>query len=82
MEIKEIKILKSKFKVYIKMLLDLENLFNIYNQKSVKDSGYLIYKKYFIISLINYIIQFLNQYLIMIMNLIQNLMNYIDIIMK
>ena len=47
MEIKEIKIPKSKFKVYIKTLLDLENLFNIYNQKSVKDSGYLIYKKYY-----------------------------------
>ena len=52
METKEIKIPKSKFKTYIKTLLDLENLFNKYNQKSesqksVKDSGYLIYKKYF-----------------------------------
>ena len=52
MEIKEIKIPKSKFKIYIKTLLDLENLFNKYNQKSeskksVKDSGYLIYKKYY-----------------------------------
>ena len=52
MEIKEIKIPKSKFKIYIKTILDLENLFNKYNQKSegkksVKDSGYLIYKKNF-----------------------------------
>ena len=52
MEIKEIKIPKSKFKTYIKEILDLENLFNKYNQKSesqksVKDSGYLIYKKYY-----------------------------------
>ena len=52
MENKEIKIPKSKFKIYIKTLLDLENLFNKYNQKSeskkiVYDSGYLIDKKYF-----------------------------------
>ena len=52
MEKKEIKIQKSKFKIYIKTLLELENLFNKYNQKieskkSVKDSGYLIYKKYY-----------------------------------
>ena len=52
MEIKEIKIPKSKFKTYIKEILDLENLFNKYNQKSesqksVKDSGYLIYKNYY-----------------------------------
>ena len=52
MEKKEIKIPKSKFKVYIKKLIELENLFNKYNQKSeskksVKDSGYLIYKKYY-----------------------------------
>ena len=47
MEVKEIKIPKSKFKIYIKILIELENLFNKYNQKSeskksVKDSGYLI----------------------------------------
>ena len=52
MENKEIKIPKSKFKLYIKTLLELENLFNKYNQKSeskkiVYDSGYLIDKKYF-----------------------------------
>ncbi len=52
MEKKVIKIPKSKFKTYIKEILDLENLFNKYNQKSesqksVKDSGYLIYKKYY-----------------------------------
>ena len=52
MEKKVIKIPKSKFKTYIKEILDLENLFNKYNQKSesqksVKDYGYLIYKKYY-----------------------------------
>ena len=52
MENKEIKIPKSKFKICIKILLELENLFNKYNQKSeskkiVYDSGYLIDKKYF-----------------------------------
>ena len=46
------RIAKDKFKIFIKTLLDLENLFIKYNQKSesqinAKDFGYLIDKNYF-----------------------------------
>ena len=52
MNIKEKTIPKSKFKSYINALFELENIFEIYNQKnenqiSIKDNGYLIDKKDF-----------------------------------
>ena len=51
MEVKEKKITKEKFMVYIKQLVELENIFGRYNRKdenqSIKDIGYLIDKKDF-----------------------------------